>query len=302
MSDKTMRILVTGVSGQVGWEIIRKDRLTDLTIIGLDRSACDLSDSQTISRTIEKYSPELIINCAAYTAVDKAETEPEIAFSVNRDGPAFIADACSKADIPLIHLSTDYVFDGKGKIPYKTSDRLSPLGVYGKSKEAGEQGVRDRLDRHLIIRTSWVYGIHGHNFVKTMLRFGRERKELQIVNDQYGCPTFARDLADALLVITPQILSDNFTDWGTYHCCGSTALSWYDFAIHIFAMARKNFPLVVKDIVPITTEQFPTPTPRPRYSVLDCQKIYSTFGIKLPEVKDSLKTFFNEFNKVGENI
>lgn len=297
-----MCILVTGVSGQVGWEIIRKDRLTDLTIIGLDRSACDLTDSQTISRTIEKYSPELIINCAAYTAVDKAETEPEIAFSVNRDGPAFIADACSKADIPLIHLSTDYVFDGTARNPYKTEDRISPLGVYGKSKEAGEQGVRDRLDRHLIIRTSWVYGIHGHNFVKTMLRFGGERKELQIVNDQYGCPTFARDLADALLDIAPQILSDNFTDWGTYHCCGSTALSWYDFAIHIFAMARKNIPLVVKDIVPITTEQFPTPTPRPRYSVLDCGKIYSTFGIKLPEVKDSLKIFFNEINKVGENI
>jgi len=168
------------------------------------------------------------------------------------------------------------------------------MGVYGKSKECGEQEVRTRLKHHIILRTSWVYGTHGHNFVKTMLKLGQERQVLKIVNDQWGCPTYAGDIADALLIIIKKIFNSTFNSWGTYHCCGSTPLTWYDFTTQIFSMAKDIYPLTVNNIIPIPTEQFPTPAKRPAYSVLDCQKLYSTFGIILPELTESLQSFFGD--------
>jgi dTDP-4-dehydrorhamnose reductase len=294
-----MQILVTGANGQVGHEMVRKSPSTDFIVHGFDRSTLDITNKTNVTSIIEKIKPALIINCAAYTAVDKAEDEHEKAFAANQHGPALLAEECLKLHIPLIHLSTDYVFDGEANRPYKETGPVSPLGIYGQSKEAGENEVRSRLADHIILRTSWVYGTHGHNFVKTMLRLGQEREELRIVNDQWGCPTFAGDIADALFVIAGKILSGTFDNWGTYHCCGSTALTWYDFANHIFSMAKKTHTLSVKNIIPIPTEQFPTPVRRPAYSVLDCQKLSSTFSIVLPELTESLKRFFTN-EHIGE--
>lgn len=291
-----MQILVTGANGQVGHEMVRKSPSTDFIVHGFDRSTLDITNKTNVTSIIEKIKPALIINCAAYTAVDKAEDEHEKAFAANQHGPALLAEECLKLHIPLIHLSTDYVFDGEANRPYKETGPVSPLGIYGQSKEAGENEVRSRLADHIILRTSWVYGTHGHNFVKTMLRLGQEREELRIVNDQWGCPTFAGDIADALFVIAGKILSGTFDNWGTYHFCGSTALTWYDFANRIFSMAKKTHTLSVKNIIPIPTEEFPTPVRRPAYSVLDCQKLSSTFSIVLPELTESLKSFFTNEN------
>lgn len=295
-----MHILVTGINGQVGHELVRRDPSTDFMVHGFNRANLDITDKKNVASIVEKIKPALIINCAAYTAVDKAEDEHDKAFAANQYGPAFLADECQRLHIPLIHLSTDYVFDGEASKPYKETDPVSPLGIYGKSKEAGEREVRSRIDHHIILRTSWVYGTHGQNFVKTMLRLGQEREELRVVNDQWGCPTYAGDIADALFVIAGKILSGTFDHWGTYHCCGSTDLTWYDFANHIVSMAKKSHTLSVKKIIPISTEQFPTPTRRPAYSVLDCRKLYSTFGIELPELTASLKSFFKDIENNGE--
>lgn len=296
-----MQVLVTGMNGQVGHEIVRKSPSTNFIVHGFDHTTLDITDKNNVGRIVEKIKPDLIINCAAYTAVDKAEEDYQKAFAANQYGPVLLAEECQRLHIPLIHLSTDYVFNGEARQPYNETSPVSPLGVYGKSKEAGENEVRSTIDHHIILRTSWVYGTHGHNFVKTMLRLGQDRKELQIVNDQWGCPTFAGDIADALFIVAKKILSGTFDDWGTYHCCGSTALTWYDFACHIFSMAKDRYPLAVENILPIPSEQFPTPVKRPAYSVLDCQKIYSIFGVKLPDLKDSLRAFFKDVLKtVGE--
>jgi dTDP-4-dehydrorhamnose reductase len=289
-----MNILITGINGQVGWELLRQGPLHGCRIIGFDRNALDITDRQAVSREIENNSPDLVINCGAYTAVDKAEAETEKCWSVNRDGPAWLAASCAREHIPFIHLSTDYVFNGQASKPYTETSPTDPLGIYGRSKAAGEEEVRARLANHLIIRTSWVYGIHGRNFVKTILRLGQEREELKVVADQWGCPTFAGDLALALLTMAKKIHAGQTGCWGTYHCCGATAVTWYAFAKAILDLARKIHPVKVRKILPITSEEYPTAVPRPKYSVLDCRKIQSAFGIRLPDLASSLDTFFAE--------
>ena len=220
-----------------------------------------------------------MINAAAYTAVDRAESEPAQAYAVNRDGSANLADFCEQAATPLIYVSTDYVFDGSKAGPYTDDDPVAPLGVYGQSKEAGETEVRRRIQEHLIIRTAWLYGVHGHNFVKTMLRFGKERKTMRVVDDQTGCPTAAADLADAILLITDRIPSMKKIPWGTYHYCGGGSTTWHGFAKAIFKIAEKYEALSVREVIPITSDEFPTPVKRPTNSVLDCSKIERNFGI-----------------------
>ncbi len=279
--NSSFKILVTGINGQVGWELHRKCSLAGFEVIGCDRNDLDITDQQAVEAKIHQSHPDIVINCAAYTAVDQAETDVKQAYAVNRDGPAFLAENCALLSIPLIHISTDYVFDGQATQPYTEDDPVNPLGVYGKSKEAGEKEIRKRLDNHLIIRTSWVYGIHGQNFVKTMLRLGGEREELRVVVDQWGCPTFAGDLADALLEITRKIQQGGPIPWGTYHCSGTTKTSWHGFAEQIFEMARDVMPLQVKRVVPIPTSEFPTPAKRPMYSVFDCSRIKSAFDVEL---------------------
>jgi dTDP-4-dehydrorhamnose reductase len=274
-----MRILLTGANGQVGWELSNRGAKRGLEILALDRSALDITDTISVSREVNRPGVSLVVNAAGYTAVDEAESEPELAFAVNRDGPAYLASACGKAGIPLVHISTDYVFDGQKKGVYLVTDPVSPLSVYGKSKAAGEVEVRKHLREHFILRTGWVYGVHGHNFVKTMLRLGREREVVQVVTDQYGCPTYAADLAETILRIATQFLEGGQVHWGTYHYCGKGVTSWHGFAEEIFRLASEDSSLKVKRVEPISTSEYPTPAQRPASSILDCSVLEHTFNI-----------------------
>ena len=274
-----MRILLTGANGQVGWELSNRGAKRGLEILALDRSALDITDQVSVSEEVNRPGVSLVVNAAGYTAVDQAESEPDLAFAVNRDGPADLASACGKAGIPLVHISTDYVFDGQKKGVYLVTDPVSPLSVYGKSKAAGEVEVRKHLREHFILRTGWLYGVHGHNFVKTMLLLGREREVVQVVSDQYGCPTYAADLAETILRIASQLLKGGQGHWGTYHYCGKGVTTWHGFAEEIFRLASEYASLKVKRVEPISTSQYPTPAKRPTSSILDCSVLEKTFNI-----------------------
>ena len=273
-----MKILLTGANGQVGWEIAR--RAVDHKVLALDHAALDITDAQAVARVLSDSGAAVVINAAAYTAVDRAEQEPEVAFAVNRDGPAHLAAACARLGIPLLHISTDFVFDGLKPGPYGEDDPVAPLGVYGRSKWEGEQAVRDTLAAHLILRVSWVFGAHGHNFVKTMLRLARERDELRVVADQHGCPTYAGDIADVLLAMVGRIVASQELGWGTYHYCGTPPTTWHGFAQTIVALAQTVEPLKTTSVVPIATVDYPTPAVRPANSVLDGTRIKTYFGIE----------------------
>lgn len=283
-----MKILVTGANGQVGWALNRQGSFQH-EILALDHNGLDITDPIAVQKTVENNKPDVVINAAAYTAVDKAEQEPALAFAVNRDGPRHLAAACAHVQIPLLHISTDYVFDGRKTNPYRESDPVAPLGVYGRSKWEGEEAVRETLPIHIILRVSWVFGDHGHNFVKTMLRLAREREQLRVVADQHGCPTYAGQIAAVLLNLTEQSAprkrrSGRHTEpvrahWGTYHYSGAPATTWHGFAETIIAKARTYESLRVSDIVPITTADFPTPAARPANSMLDGDLLKERFDI-----------------------
>jgi dTDP-4-dehydrorhamnose reductase len=275
-----MKILVFGASGQIGREVCRNAAHPRYAIVPLDRKAIDITKSAAVSAVLAREAPDLAVNLAAYTAVDRAESEPEAAWAVNCAGAAHIAVACDESVTPLIHLSTDYVFDGDKTAPYREEDAVGPLGVYGHSKEAGERAVRAALARHVILRTAWVFGAYGANFVKTMLRLALERPVLRVVADQRGCPTAAADIAAALLVIAGHIERGE-AKWGTYHFAGADAVSWHGFAEAIFDLAAPQLA-VRPQVEPITTDQYPTPARRPMNSVLDCRKIEEAFGIRPP--------------------
>lgn len=249
----------------------------------------DITNIIQVEKALSAYDPVLIINAAAYTNVDKAESEPDIAFAVNRDGPDNLAGACANANLPFIHISTDYVFDGQKKSPYIETDQVSPIGVYGKSKEQGGKRVRFQTKEHIILRTSWLYGVHGNNFVKTMLRLGKERKIIKVVADQYGCPTSASDLAETILIIAGLIRNSSKINWGTYHYCGQGITTWHEFAKRIFEIAGKHDAMKVEKIEPIKTIDYPTPAKRPLFSALDCSLIEKNFGIKTKPWQESLK-------------
>ncbi len=283
-----MKILVTGANGQLGWELCRKGIEEGFDIIPLDLPDFDITNRSEVNKAVGQAGASLVINAAAYTAVDEAESEPEHAFSVNRDGPANLASSCAENGTPLIHISTDYVFDGNKKGPYLETDTVSPLGVYGKSKADGEAEVRKRLRSHIILRTAWLYGVHGNNFVKTILRLAREKEVLRVVDDQYGCPTYAADMAEATLVIAARLRDGNDIPYGTYHYCGQGVTTWHGFAEKIIESARHHVPLEVKTVKPITTEEYPTLTKRPGNSVLDCSQIQKHFGIHCKPWKEGL--------------
>jgi len=272
-----MRILLTGANGQVGWEIAQHTAKHE--IIALDRAALDITQPSAVQQTITDSAADLVINAAAYTAVDQAEQEPDLAFAANRDGPAHLAAVCAQLRIPLFHISTDYVFDGKQQTPYREDDPVAPLGVYGRSKWEGEQAIRHALPAHLILRVSWVFGRHGHNFVKTMLRLAREREQLSVVADQHGCPTYAGSIAEVLLTLADRFDTDRSLPWGTYHYCDTPATTWHGFTEAIVAMAGAREPLCVGKVVPITTSEYPTPAARPANSVLDCSRFQDHFAI-----------------------
>jgi dTDP-4-dehydrorhamnose reductase len=283
-----VKILLLGSNGQLGWEILRMAKGGVIECLGLDRPQFDITDHQAVEKAVGKRRFSVVINVSAYTAVDKAESERDEAFAVNAEGPGYLASVCTQQDIPLIHISTDYVFDGLKGSPYVETDPIRPTSAYGESKAAGEHAVRDHLEAHLILRTSWLYSTHGNNFVKTILRLASEREELHVVADQYGCPTYAADLAAAVLQIVEQIRRSGSTPWGTYHYCGQGVTTWHGFAEKICELAREYRTLQVKRIKAISTEEYPTPAKRPPYSVLDCSKIQGLLGIRTRPWGDSL--------------
>jgi dTDP-4-dehydrorhamnose reductase len=293
-----MKILIVGAKGQLGVDLMTACRNSGLDADGVDLPECDITALDSLRRTM---GPEanytVVINAAAYTAVDGAETDADTAFAVNSHGAGHLASLCAASDTPLIHVSTDYVFDGRQVRPYRPSDPTSPLGVYGKSKAAGEDVLRGGLDQHVIVRTSWLYGVHGQNFVKTMLHHGRQRDELRVVDDQIGCPTYSRDLAAALLQIA-QFVAKNAAGWGTYHYCNEGAVTWYAFARKIFALAGAYDQFMVREVVPILSHRYPTPAPRPHYSVLDCSSLEATFGIIRRSWDAALREMLAEFYSV----
>ena len=265
----------------------------DAELVFVGREECDLEDASQAEPVIDRVQPDIVVNAAAYTAVDLAEQQEEAAFKVNSDAVRVMAQALAKRTIPLIHVSTDYVFDGEGSEPYTEQDQVSPLGVYGKSKLAGEVAVREALQKHLILRTSWVYSQFGKNFVKTMLNLMGQRDEVKIVNDQSGCPTSAHDLAQAILALCEAAVSDQFDKFGTYHLTSDQPMTWFEFGqcIHKVAVQVLGGDWTGKDcsVLPITSSEFPTAAKRPEYSVLSCRLVNDTFGIKLPNVEVSVR-------------
>ncbi len=279
-SSHLPRILITGGSGQVGHCL--KAQLEGCAELSVpDSSALNIADRRSVRQAVETFRPDYIINAAAYTAVDKAESDAERAFAVNRDGARHLAEAAEASGAAMLHISTDYVFDGARGAPYDEAAPTAPQNIYGASKLAGEQAVLAACRRAVVIRTSWVFGAHGQNFVKTMLRLGRERDSLGIVADQYGAPTAAADIAAALITIvrryTPEQLAERA---GIYHYCGSPYASWFEFAETIFAEAAAQGVLAkIPAVKPIATADYPTPAKRPADSRLDCGKIRTVFGI-----------------------
>lgn len=270
-------LAVFGANGQLGHAIERVAEQRGITVFSFDRHSADVTDISSITEALERAPGSLIINAAAYTAVDKAEREEELAFAINRDGAGNIAKVADRMGLPLIHISTDYVFDGTKKGAYFETDPVGPVSVYGRSKEAGEREVHEHCPYAIVLRTSWVYGIEGSNFVKTMLRLASERDELRIVSDQRGCPTFADDLAAAILNIAGKY------EPGLFHLAGSGEASWFEFAREIFA--NRNHPRLHA----ITTDEYPTAAKRPANSVLDCTRARDVLGVRLPHWKDGLK-------------
>jgi dTDP-4-dehydrorhamnose reductase len=290
-----VRVLVFGAGGQVGRELCRAAWPGSFEIIPLDRNAADITKAAAASAVIARERSDLVINLAAYTAVDRAESEPEAAWAVNCAGAAHIAAVCGEGGPPLVHLSTDYVFDGRKSEPYREGDTVNPLNVYGRSKEAGERAVRAAAPRHIILRTAWVYGAYGANFVKTMLRLGAERPVLRVVADQRGCPTAAADIASALIAIARQIERGG-TEWGTFHFAAAGSTSWHGFAEEILGLARRleAWPSGSGPrLEPITTDQYPSAAQRPMNSVLDCRKI-AAFGISPPPWRSSIPAVVRE--------
>lgn len=275
--DVTVRIIATGGGGQVGTELARRAPALGVALNALAHADLDITNDGQIGHVLDRERPDVVINAAAYTAVDKAESNADAAFAVNRDAAGLVAANCAARGIPLIHISTDYVFGGDKNGVYLEDDPVKPLGVYGTSKEAGECAVRAAAPRHVIMRTAWVYAAHGGNFVRTMLRIGAERDTLRVVADQTGAPTFAGDIADAAITIARAIAGNPTAPWGTYHYTAKGRTTWHGFAEAIFEEAA---PVLGRRprVEAIPTSEYPTPARRPVNSVLDCTKIDAAFS------------------------
>jgi len=269
-------ILVFGSGGQLGQELISRAGASGVSLTGLTRAQADIADPADVEKALSDLRPSLVVNAGAYTKVDRAEAEEAEAFRANAGGPETLALACAAAGLPLIHISTDYVFDGTKAGAYREDDPIAPLGVYGRSKAAGEDLIRRHLPQHVILRTSWVYGVYGANFLKTILRLAAERDELRIVADQRGCPTSTADLASAILTAAQRIRTGEAL-YGTYHFAGAGATTWYGFACRIVE-AQKPSTGRSPRVVPIETKDYPTPARRPANSELDSSRFGQTFG------------------------
>ena len=272
-------VVVTGAGGQLGTELTRFMWPSDVRVVALTEGALDLTDAGLVRKTLEELRPDVVVNAAAYTAVDRAESEPERANAVNHLAPGTLAEACAALDARLIHVSTDYVFDGSKLGAYVPGDPVAPLGVYGATKLAGEVAVRAALPQHLIVRTSWVVAGHGQNFIRTMLRLARERDELRVVNDQHGCLTHAADFAAALArVATTWLDSSASPTYGTFHYAGADAATWFDVATEVVALQASHTGRSPR-VLPIPTSAYPTPARRPVNSVLDSSALVARYGV-----------------------
>lgn len=283
-----MRVLITGANGQLG-RAIRKEsqNFESLNFYYTDIEETDISSKESVGSAFEKYSPNIVVNCAAYTAVDRAEDEREKAYTLNAQAPANLAEQCKTKNIKLIHISTDYVFDGKGNTPYMETDKVNPLSVYGQSKLKGEE-LAMAYGNTMVIRTSWLYSAYGNNFMKTILKYGNERPELRVVFDQTGTPTLANDLAIAILQIVQK--TDKLFVPEIFHFSNQGVCSWYDFAYEIITQAGFS-----TKIVPITTNEYPTKAIRPQYSVLNKQKITNLLEVEIPHWRQSLVKCLQEY-------
>jgi len=278
-----MRILVAGAGGQLGSAFCRLGVHTPFEIVGMGSQDLDIGDERAIEAVLARIKPDVLINAAAYTAVDKAEQEQELAYRINAKGPGYLARMASMVDIPLLHFSTDYVFDGSKEAPYLETDTVAPLGVYGATKLAGERAIQLGHSKHLIFRTSWVFGLEGHNFPKTMLRLAAQRTEIRVVADQYGCPTFADDIVRAVFEILGRYQQNGSLPWGLFHYAGQPSCSWYEFATYILGMAFETRLIASMPVVTaIEAAGYPVAAKRPANSRLDCSKFTSTFtGVAL---------------------
>jgi dTDP-4-dehydrorhamnose reductase len=295
-----MKILLLGGNGQVGSELCRSlaplGEVVATTRSGMleDGARCEQADFDapgSLPGLIERIAPDIVVNAAAHTAVDRAESEPDVAFRANAQAPQAIAEACARGGIRLVHYSTDYVFDGRGTRPYREDDPTAPASIYGASKLAGEEAIRASGASHLVLRTAWVYATHGSNFLRTMLRLAGERDELRVVADQSGTPTSAALIAG----VTAQMLAQQFVRSGTWHLTATGATSWHGFAEAIVQGAHARGLIArMPRVSPIATADYPTPAARPAYSVLDCSALQRDFGIALPTWQDGLSRTLDE--------
>jgi dTDP-4-dehydrorhamnose reductase len=286
-----MKVLLIGANGQVGQELVvllSKD--SRHLLVPLTRKELDVTSQAQVERVINQYHPDVVVNTAAYTQVDPAEKEPEAAHAINASGPEYLAKACQALNIPLIHFSTDYVFDGSQDHPYLETDTPNPQGQYGRSKLRGEQLVQEHCTKHIIIRTTWVFGRYGKNFINIMLNLMAERETVSVVSDQMACPTAGRDIANMLVSVIDQLTPD-FIQWGIYHYAGTPAVSRFEFAQAIMPIAQKRGGKI-QQILPVLTSAFPTPAKRPLYSVLDQTKIKQVFGLDSSDWKRALREEF----------
>lgn len=291
-----MRILVAGGQGQVGSALAQQGLAQKLDLVALGRHDLDITSAESIAYVFAKYKPDLLINAAAYTAVEDAENEPELAYAINETATALLADACAEQEIPMLHISTDYVFDGIKDSPYVETDPVNPIAVYGKSKEAGERALRARLERHIILRTSWVFGVKGNNFVKTMLRLAKNKCDLTVVSDQYGGPTSAHAIAATVMEMARQVNVGNTEIWGTYHFSQKPFVSWYQFAITIFEEASKQGRILRPiTVTPILGCDYSNSVIRPNNSRLESKLLQRKLKINssswLVDLRELIKKF-----------
>jgi dTDP-4-dehydrorhamnose reductase len=298
----SLRVLITGCNGQVGWHLQRTlAPMGEVTAIDIEQ--VDLTESQAVARAVREVAPDIVVNAAAYTAVDKAESEPELARAINVGAPAKIAEECSRSGALLVHYSTDYVYDGSKPIPYEERDATGPLSIYGETKLAGDQAIQASGCPYIIMRTTWVYDIRGKNFLRTVIRLAQEKDELRIVGDQYGAPTWARGLAEATTIILGRCLEhkSGTGEWrtGIFHLTAGGKTSWAGFAQAILedyvayrpadGTGEYGSPLKTQKVSAITTKEYPTPARRPRNSALSNAQVQAAFGITMPDWRDQLR-------------
>ncbi|NAZ70712.1 dTDP-4-dehydrorhamnose reductase [Vibrio toranzoniae] len=285
-----MRILITGCHGQVGSSLTEQlANYENTEVLAFDREYLDITSQEAINAVVAEFEPSIIINAAAHTAVDKAEEEVDLSYAINRDGPKYLAQAAQSVGAAMLHISTDYVFEGNKIGEYTETDATNPQGVYGESKLAGEIAVAQACEKHVILRTAWVFGDNGNNFVKTMLHLGENRDALSIVGDQFGGPTYAGDIANALIQIAKRITQGDTVEYGVYHYSGLPHVSWFEFADAIFDVAVEQGVLANKpSLTSITTDQYPTPAKRPSNSRLSTEKITLGFSVKASDWKAAL--------------